>query len=492
MSTQLYNKEGKIYPITRDIDVSTDRETKNKNEYTVGGWLSDLQTALNSLKQDVGGGTKLNLEYEARFTIYNSSDLENLKSDEHIYWPNESTTYISPTKENPYAWKRSGFIYDGDVMGKDEANGKDGYYYEIVSVYYTPDTETIYISVPTSINPTIIYPGGETPNYDASVTNLRVGNQISNEEIVECPDYSFSSTPTGINQAIPNMYLATRTRNSSGKWDPFSELKLGGHYAADAADSNIQTAYYSARVEETEITISTSNPLEKLSNLPVIINGDVSAITWKPYPTEITSERPKRYSISKIKNGDTWEFINGGKATVVASLDTTFESTVVETAYYSPEQGTYFMEGMGDPSASWEDIKLYGNGTLISDSWKPYPTGIDDTHPIMYSISRFKQDGQWWWVPKHQSSITPVEASVISIFPGLVEYKGVTWYTTVSNEADSPAINRGSKNPGENWSPEYPSSSGYVWETTANTNQGVLIKDIDYYWSEPIPKELIE
>ena len=203
-STQLYDKsKQKIYPLSDASAINCDAATKGS---TVHKDIADLYEQISKITGDQEAANNIII------TIHYKASKSKIQSDivADTQW---SPSYMSPTPDFPYTWKRTVISYKGDDNSKR--------IYEIVASMDAEITQTIYRAVS----------AGETADIDYfnPVTGKNDPDKYNDGSI---PD-KWSTVPVGITAAAPNAYMATRTKKE-GKWESFSTPVQFGRWAYDS------------------------------------------------------------------------------------------------------------------------------------------------------------------------------------------------------------------------------------------------------------------
>lgn len=201
--TQLYNKaKEKIYPLSDASVINCDAATTGS---TVHKDIADLYEQISKLTGDEEAANNIII------TVHYKRSKSKIQSDitPDTGW---STSFINPTSDYPYTWKRTVISYKGDDNAKT--------IYEIVASLDAEITQTIYRAASDTTNVSISYidpiTGEDNPSlYD---TNL--------------PEF-WSTEPATITAAAPNAYMSIRTKKD-GKWGRFSTPAQYGRWAFDS------------------------------------------------------------------------------------------------------------------------------------------------------------------------------------------------------------------------------------------------------------------
>lgn len=207
--TQLYNKpKEKIYPITDATVVDCDASGKSS---TVHEDIAELYSKISEITgdQEAASNIIINIAYKRSKSNYKGD----ITAD--TGW---GTSFINPTSDYPYTWKRTEITYKGATAGNIT--------YEIVASANAEITETIYIALPNGREP-IIYPENDKGEIDYTIYDDG-----------SIPDL-WSRIPQPISASAPNAFLSSRTKKD-GKWGEFSPPAQYGRWAYD---SNIVIKY---------------------------------------------------------------------------------------------------------------------------------------------------------------------------------------------------------------------------------------------------------
>lgn len=207
--TQLYNKsKEKIYPITDATVVDCSASGKASK---VHDDIADLYAQISKLTGDEEAANNIII------TVHYKRSTSKIQSDitPDTGW---STSFISPTSDYPYTWKRTVISYKGDSNAKT--------IYEIVASANAEITQTIYRAVSDNSQPIISYINPTTGKEDEHLYDTSI------------PQY-WSEEPVSVSASAPNVFMSTRTKKD-GKWGKFS---VPAQYGRWAYDSNIVFKY---------------------------------------------------------------------------------------------------------------------------------------------------------------------------------------------------------------------------------------------------------
>lgn len=207
--TQLYNKsKEKIFPITDASVVDCGASGKSS---TVHEDIAELYSKISEITgdQEAASNIIINIAYKRSRSNYRGDIIDDSG------W---GVSFINPTSDYPYTWKRTEITYRGATTSNTT--------YEIVASANAEITESIYIALPNGQEP-IIYPEDDYGNInytlydDGSIPNL------------------WSRVPQSISASAPNAFISTRVKKD-GKWGQFSPPAQYGRWAYD---SNIVIKY---------------------------------------------------------------------------------------------------------------------------------------------------------------------------------------------------------------------------------------------------------
>lgn len=197
---QLYNKsKQKIYPNTDANVVTSDASGANSTVYKD---LVELYAQISKLTGDEEAAN--NIIIAVHYKRSSSKLKEDITPD--TGW---STSFINPTSDYPYTWKRTTISYKGDSNAKTV--------YEIVASANAEITQTIYRAVSDNSQPIISYINPNTGKEDEHLYD----NSI--------PQY-WSEEPVSVSASAPNVFMSTRTKKD-GKWGKFSTPAQYGRWA---------------------------------------------------------------------------------------------------------------------------------------------------------------------------------------------------------------------------------------------------------------------
>lgn len=279
---QLYdqNKE-KIFPYSQANLINTSGSSSVNNINTVEGCLADLYSKIADI---LGDKEAVNtIQYKVTYCRLNSKN----KADAETA-TNWSETFILPTAELPYVWKKTIISYAG--ASDDERQ----IFYEIVASDVTEKSQTIYKSSSSGQTPDIEYPIKKDPLTGEELED-EDGNKILDLTVYDksLPN-GWLETPQPISPSFPYVFMATRKR-VEGKWEKFSDPAQFGRWAFD---SQLEMRYQVTQNEVPEVSNRDDNPgIEWLLNAPTeftgklwmitatsvngVINSDTEGIKWR-------------------------------------------------------------------------------------------------------------------------------------------------------------------------------------------------------------------
>lgn len=225
--TQLYNKtKEKIYPLSDASVINCDAATVGS---TVHKDIADLYEQISKLTGDEEAASNIII------TVHYKRSKSKIQSDitPDTGW---STSFISPTSDYPYTWKRTVISYKGDDNAKT--------IYEIVASSNAEITQTIYRAVSDNSQPIISYIDPSTGKENEHLYD----NSI--------PQY-WSETPVSVSASAPNVFMSTR-RKIDGAWEKFS---VPAQYGRWAYDSNVVFKYQVTNTNDIpELEQASENP----------------------------------------------------------------------------------------------------------------------------------------------------------------------------------------------------------------------------------------
>lgn len=203
IGTQLYNKsKEKINPISDASVITCTGSGKSSN---VHADIADLYEQISKLTGDEEAASNIII------TVHYKRSKSKIQSDitPDTGW---STSFISPTSDYPYTWKRTVISYKGDDNAKAT--------YEIVASSDSEIIQTIYRAASDTTNVSISYIDPTTGNDNPSLYDINL------------PEF-WSTEPATITAAAPNAYMSIRTKKD-GKWGRFSTPAQYGRWAFDS------------------------------------------------------------------------------------------------------------------------------------------------------------------------------------------------------------------------------------------------------------------
>lgn len=201
--TQLYNKaKEKIYPLSDASVINCDAATTGS---TVHKDIADLYEQISKLTGDEEAANNIII------TVHYKASKSKIQSDiiADTQW---STSFMTPTSDYPYTWKRTVISYKGDDNAKKV--------YEIVASMDSEITETIYRAVSDNSQPIISYINPNTKEEDLHLYDNNI------------PEY-WSKTPVSVSASAPNVFMSTR-RKIDGVWEKYSTPAQYGRWAYDS------------------------------------------------------------------------------------------------------------------------------------------------------------------------------------------------------------------------------------------------------------------
>lgn len=201
--TQLYNKaKEKIYPLSDASVINCDAATTGS---TVHKDIADLYEQISKLTGDEEAANNIII------TVHYKRSKSKIQSDitPDTGW---STSFINPTSDYPYTWKRTVISYKGDDNAKT--------IYEIVASANAEITQTIYRAVSDNSQPVISYINPTTKEEDLHLYDSKL------------PEY-WSETPVSVSASAPNVFMSSR-RKIDGEWEKFSTPAQYGRWAYDS------------------------------------------------------------------------------------------------------------------------------------------------------------------------------------------------------------------------------------------------------------------
>lgn len=227
--TQLYNKpKEKIYPISDATVVTCDA---SGNSSTVHKDIAELYNKISEITGDQEAASNIIVNIHYKRSKYKT------KADiiEDIGW---TTTFMNPSSDYPYIWKRTEITYKGATTGNIT--------YEIVASANAEITQTIYRAVSDNSQPVISYIDPVTGKEDDHLYDLVL------------PQY-WSEVPVSVSAATPNAFMSSR-RKVDGVWERFS---TPAQYGKWAFDSNVVFKYQVTNTNEVpEVNAADENPGE--------------------------------------------------------------------------------------------------------------------------------------------------------------------------------------------------------------------------------------
>lgn len=201
--TQLYNKsKEKINPISDASVITCTGSGKSSN---VHADIADLYEQISKLTGDEEAANNIII------TVHYKASKSKIQSDiiADTQW---STSFMTPTSDYPYTWKRTVISYKGDDNAKKV--------YEIVASMDSEITETIYRAVSDNSQPIISYINPITKEEDLHLYDNNI------------PEF-WSKTPVSVSASAPNVFMSTR-RKIDGVWEKYSTPAQYGRWAYDS------------------------------------------------------------------------------------------------------------------------------------------------------------------------------------------------------------------------------------------------------------------
>lgn len=285
MGTQLYDKDHKkIYPNSEAVSITTSGNSSVNNKNTVEACLIDLYSMIGGI---LGDEEAVNtIQYKVTYCRHASKNQADVASSE-----NWSESFVLPTAEKPYVWKKTVISYAGATDDEKQI------FYEIVASDVAEKSQTIYMATSSGSNPVIDYPVKRDPETGEELEDEE-GNKVIDLTIYDnkLPD-GWLETPQPISPSFPFAFMSTRKR-IEGKWQKFSDPAQYGRWAFD---SQVELRYAITGLDETPTLNNTADSPEgwsisvadnftgKLwmitaSSVGGTINADVSGIKWRgPY-----------------------------------------------------------------------------------------------------------------------------------------------------------------------------------------------------------------
>lgn len=258
MSTQLFDKEhNTIFPITEASAVKTAGDQTSGNKNNVAQCISDLYTKISKLEgaDEAVSSIRVDVSY-CRY--------DNDSQNEVIENGNWQTSFLSPTSDYPYVWKKTVYTFAGDTTG-----GKT--VYEIVASDISEKIQNIYIAMPTTGQPTINYEILKNQNGEDIVDEEGNPKEDLTTFDKKLPD-GWSESPQSVSAATPYVYLSTR-KKVEGKWQRFTPPALFGKWTFD---SYIEIRY---QVSDNKPSVNT-NSIDPGSGWLTEINEDFTGKLW--------------------------------------------------------------------------------------------------------------------------------------------------------------------------------------------------------------------
>ena len=262
--TQLYDKEKvKIYPYSKAELINTSGGSAVNNINNVEDCLADLYTTIAKI---LGDEEAVNtIRYIVTYCRLSSKTLADA---EHA--TNWSESFILPTAEAPYVWKKTVITYAG------AAEDEKQIFYEIVASDIAEKYQTIYKASSSGSTPEIYYPVKRDPITGAEIEDDK-GNKVLNLEWYDnkLPD-GWLETPQPISPSFPYVFMSTRKR-IEGKWEKFSDPAQFGRWAFD---SQLELRYQVTQGAVPDVSNKEDNPGEAwLNNAPTEFTGKLWMIT---------------------------------------------------------------------------------------------------------------------------------------------------------------------------------------------------------------------
>lgn len=263
--TQLYDKnQTELYPITSDDCVTSN---------VISG-CNDVDKALTYLKNEtleiqkridqITGDEEIltSLVVTVSYAKSTTTSESNIK-DPSTEW---GQTYIQPSAEFPYIWKRTTF----------EITSNKSSFYEIVASFNQNEIQTIYMVKDNTSSVTITYPEkvGEDGNPIEGEYDLTAYDE-------KLPD-GWSEIPQSISASEPYLYMSTRKRKQ-GVWEKYSTPALLGKWSFD---SKLEMKYQITTGEIPTINRTSQSP-ENWGNAPT---GDFTGKLWMITATTINDQ----------------------------------------------------------------------------------------------------------------------------------------------------------------------------------------------------------
>ena len=200
MSTLLYNKDGdQIYPITDGQSVLVENYT-NLNTA-----LAAITKQLQNIATNDGQST---VSFKFQYTASTANNSTNLLLSKPVWGSSPSV----PTKEKPYIWKEITVIINS--VPQDPI-------YELIASY-TETSQIWYATVSDATTVTLKKPTKKDNN----------GQDVEDEDKFQDNNFKpeeqyWQESPKSISAGEPNLWMAQRTKDSTGKWSDFTLALLG-------------------------------------------------------------------------------------------------------------------------------------------------------------------------------------------------------------------------------------------------------------------------